>query len=173
MAENGKRKDPDSSERAPESKIIGTSSPDMRTTTKAATGTVIVGCKIPNGIVLQLSTFESTQEPVMGGGHRDVKIGRKVGEKYVVKGPSTPFGMVPRYLVAGGYALTSGIPREFWDEWVKQNHDADIVRRQLVIAHSTMEDVERQCLDNEKLLTGLEPIDPNNLPRGIQTAEVK
>ena len=154
--------------------VVGTSGADndLRATTKAAGNTVIVGCKIPNGLILQLSQMESSREPVMGGGHRDIQTGRKIGPKYLVKGPAFPVGSVPRYLIAGGYALTSGIPEDFWNEWVRQNADADIVKNELIIAHKSMEDVEQHCIDNERVVTGLEPVDPGRLPKGLQTAEL-
>lgn len=151
--------------------VKGVVDQDVRLTTRSATGTVVVGCKLPNGIILQLSTFESTTEPVMGGGHRDIQVGRKVGTKYVVRGPRVPFGEIPKFLMVGGYALTSGIPEDFWQRWLEQNKDSDIVRRELVVAYPMMEDVERHCRDNEKVMTGLEPIDPRNMPRGYQRIE--
>ena len=156
-----------------ESRVMGTSGADndLRTTTTASSDTVIVGCKIPNGLILQLSHMERSSEPVMGGGHRDVKLGRKVGPKYVIKGPAFQVGVMPRYLIAGGYALTSGIPKDFWEEWLEQNKEADYVKNDLVIAHQSMEDLERHCLDNEHLKTGLEPMDPTRLPRGLETAD--
>jgi hypothetical protein len=144
---------------------------DARLTTQSTVGHVVVGCKIPNGIILQLSAFEENTEPVMGGGHREVKTGRKVGEKYVVRGPAVKYGEIPKFLMVGGYALTSGIPEDFWNEWVRQNQDSDIVRRNLIIAFPKIEDLQAKCLENEKRLTGLEPMDPLKLPiKGIQTA---
>lgn len=145
--------------------------PDARQTTRSATGMVVVGCKIPNGVILQLSVFEQNAEPVMGGGHRDVKIGRKVGQTYTVRGPNVKFGEIPRFLMAGGYALTSGIPEDFWNTWLEQNKDAEMVKRELIVAYKSMDDVEAHCSNNETLKTGLEPMDPQNLPRGIMTAE--
>lgn len=143
---------------------------DARMTTRSSPGTVVIGCKLPNGLILQLSTFEQSSEPVMGGGHREVRVGRKIGTKYVIRGTSIPFGQIPKFIFAGGYALTSGVPEEFWDQWYEQNKDSDIVRRELIVAHKSMDDVETHCNSNESLLTGLEPINPDKLPRGVQTA---
>ncbi len=155
--------------RKPESpaSITGPVNHDARLTTKARTGTVIVGCKTPNGIIMQLSTAEKSSEPVMGGGHREVTVGRKVGVKYEIRGTSVPFGTVPKFIMAGGYALTSGIPEDFWEKWLEQNRDADIVQRELIVAHKSMDDVDSHCVNNETLKTGLEPIDPNAMPRGF------
>src|SRR5712691_785090 len=156
---------------AQETGATGPLQEDARLTTRAATGMVVVGCKLGNGIILQLCEMEKNHEPVMGGGSRDIMTGRKVGEKYNIRGPNVKFGEIPKFLMANGYALTSGIPEDFWNEWVKQNHDADIVRRGLIFAYHKMEDVEAKCRENEKKLTGLEPIDPTRLPiRGIETA---
>lgn len=143
-----------------------------RLQTKSRTGFVTVACKIPNGILLQLSTMEKNSEPVMGGGHRDVQIGRKTGPKYLVRGPRLKHGEVPNFVMAGGYALTVGVvPEDFWNEWIRQNHDADIVKRELIFAHKSVDDVESQAENNAGLLTGLEPLNPNALPRGIMTAD--
>src|SRR5882672_5274539 len=86
--------------RKPESpvNVSGIVNQDARLTTKARTGTVIVGCKVPNGIIMQLSTTERSSEPVMGGGHREVSIGRKIGQKYEIRGTSVPFGSVPKFM---------------------------------------------------------------------------
>lgn len=136
-----------------------------RVANRTRSGFVTVGCKIPNGIILQLSTMEQSTEPVMGGGHRDVKVGRKIGEKYTVRGPSLKLGEIPAFVMAGGYALTVGlVPEDFWNEWVKQNADADIVRNRLIIAHRSVDDAESECTNNASLRTGLEPMDPNRLP---------
>jgi hypothetical protein len=131
--------------------------------------TVVVACKLPNGIVLQLCKKEQATEQTPSG-PRTVEIGVKSGDKYVVRGASIPWGTTPKYLMVGGYALTSGIPREFWDEWLRQNDDNDFVKRGLVFAHVAMEDTEAHAMEGEKVSTGLEPIDPNRLPKGITTA---
>ena len=149
---------------------------DPRATTRSATGYVCVGCKVPNGIILQLSVREEQREPVMGGGHRNVEIWKKEGDKYTLRGPSIPFGTMPRFIVAGGYAITSGIPEDFWNEWLRQNKDSDVVRNKLVLAFQDLADLQDACIDNEKRTTGLEPIDPSRIPRlgkqRIETAEL-
>jgi hypothetical protein len=145
--------------------------PDIRPTTKAATGYVVVACKIPNGIVLQNSVMHADSEPVMGGGHRDIKTGRKLGAAYTVKGPSVKWGELPKFIFAGGYALTPNIPEDFWNEWVRQNPDAEILQKKLIFAFRQMDDVEAECRNNETILSGLEPLDPQRLPmRNVQTA---
>jgi len=155
----------------PNSGASGVAGEDVRLTTRSASGTVVVACKLPQGVILQLCQAEKTHEPVMGGGQRDVMVYRKVGKKYTIRGTSVAFGQIPQFLLVGRYALTSGIPEDFWEQWREQNKDSDIVERELIFAHRSMEDVEAHCRSNESLLTGLEPLDTSRLPRGIQPAE--
>jgi hypothetical protein len=136
---------------------------------KSATGTVVVCCKIPNGLILQCTRWETDHEPVMGGGSREVRIGRKYGPKHVVRGPKIPHGTIPLFTERAGYALTHGIPADFWEEWLKQHKDAPYVQRGLIFAHREVASVTAFCGDNEDVLSGLEPVDPDNLPQGVQT----
>jgi hypothetical protein len=69
------------------------------------TDAVTIACKLPNGLVLRLSA-----------------AGRRTGPRYVVKGSE------------GGYALTEGIPKDFWERWLRQNKDAPCVVKKLVFA---------------------------------------
>jgi hypothetical protein len=107
----------------------------------------------------------------MGGGHRDVETWKKSGPIYDVLGPAVPFGAVPRFQAEGGYRLTFGVPVEFWEKWIKQNHDADYVRNGLIFAYESIDRVTDVCIDNEELLSGLEPLNPKRLPKGFATIE--
>lgn len=145
-------------------------------------GTVTVACKIPNGLILQNTVFESQNEPVMGGGHRDVKIGRKMGPRHVLKGPALAVGVVQTAAMgAGGFVLNFGVPKDLWDEWVRQNHDNDALNAGLIYGHESIDHVTAHCREHEHVMSGLEPLNPAKLPRevarssanltGIQTAE--
>jgi hypothetical protein len=129
--------------------------------------TVTVGCKLPNGIIMQLSKMEPTREPTAMG-FRDIEIGRKVGKAVKIRGFATPFGMMPRSPIIGGYALTPGVDRDLFDEWMKQNADSELVKNELIFAHRQRSDVEVQARDNAKEKSGLEPMDPNAPPREMK-----
>jgi hypothetical protein len=72
---------------------------------------VTVACRLPNGLTLQLS-----------------QVGRRYGPRYKVLGtrdePSP-----------GGFALTRGVPRAFWEAWVEQNRGRDYVVHRHVFAY--------------------------------------
>jgi hypothetical protein len=138
--------------------------------------TCIVGCKLPNGIILQLSEMQDSHESMPLGGVQRVKIGRKIGEQFTLKGNRVPVGgdgqrIIPDYLILGGvdagYALTHGIPREFMERWMDQNKDNDIVKNKMVIIANDEASIRSMAKENEAVKSGLEPLDPANPPRSI------
>jgi hypothetical protein len=169
MAKN--EREPGAPPQAASEEQIVTAQREARRRSGPMPGTVTVACKIPNGIRLQLSVSEKMHEPVMGGGHRNVEIWKKSGPIYDVLGPAVPFGAVPKFQMEGGYRLTFGIPIEFWEKWRAQNADADFVRNGLIFAHESMDNLTDECIDNQELLSGLEPLNPKRLPKGFGNIE--
>lgn len=139
---------------------------------QAATGTVIVACKIPNGLILQCSEEYTAHEAVSGGGYREVKMFRKAGEKHFVRGPKVPQGMMPTFELASGAALTSGIPADFWERWLEEHKNATYVLNGLVFASKELAGVRAHCRENENVPSLLEPIDPANLPQAYKKIEM-
>lgn len=135
-------------------------------------GTVSVACKMPNG--LQLRNFEMTsrQEPVMGGGTREVKFAAHTGESVTVYGPATPFGQAPRCLIVGGYAITPGIDADFFAKWLKDNAESDIVKNRVVFAHEKNDVTTDKAKAQAEVKSGMEPVDQNNPGKGIEKAKV-
>ena len=131
--------------------------------------TVTVACKIPNGLFLRIFDFAEHSEPVMGGGTQTVKRAVQKGAQIKVNGPAVPFGKVPDFMQAGGYALTPGIDKEFFDKWLEQNADLDAVRNRLVFASEKAETTIKRAEDGASILSGLHPINPDKdarIPRG-------
>lgn len=148
--------------------------------------TVTVACKIPNGLVLQLCKSHIETEQTMAGS-RDVKVYRKMGPTITVAGPAYPNGTVPKGFKrrpedASNMALTFKVPADFFEEWMKQNADADYVRSGMIFGFADLASVEDQAQELVKELSGFEPVnvdgpDPR-VPRpmtaavtGIETAE--
>jgi hypothetical protein len=133
--------------------------------TPSAARTVTVACKITNGLILQLCRMvpQREQTPV---GVRDVMIAERTGTAYIIAGPAYPVQPPPGYprqvQIEGGYALTRGIPKDFWDQWLEQNKDAPFVKNGHVFAQPTMDSVIDQAQDGAKLRTGFEPLDVSN-----------
>lgn len=134
----------------------------------ASTRTVTVACKVPTGMVLQLQKKQPTLIPDGRGELKEHEFFVKHGPVHFVAGPAypkfPPKGYPPPPLIVGGYALTPGIPAEFWEEWLEQNKLAQYVlpvngsEHGAIFAMPTMEDAKAAAEEHEKLLTGLEPI---------------
>lgn len=127
-------------------------------------GTVTVACKVPNGIVLRLHRLVDVIEATPDGG-RKVKMAQQYGNEYTVHGPARPFGQAPRTTVVGGYALTKGVPADFWNEWLRQNAHSDLVRNNQIHAYHTLDAVKGEAQEKAKVRSGMEPIVPDKDPR--------
>jgi len=128
------------------------------------TQTVTVCCKWPNGLILQLSEFAQVDEQTSSG-VRSVRLSHRVGPQVHIKGYATPWGQLPKGPIVGGYALTHGVSREFWEMWCQQNAGCDLLKNEILFAHVQPASVESFAKSNESLRNGVEPIDPN-APRG-------
>ncbi len=133
------------------------------------TDTVTVACKITNGLILKVYEMVPASEPTFGGGERDIKGGKaiQIGEDVVLRGSALDpvmlrAGRMPGYSHVGGFALTSGIPREFWERWLEQNADHPAVRNGLVFAHATVDGASGMSREREGVESGYEGIDPAN-----------
>jgi hypothetical protein len=135
--------------------------------------TVTVASKFPMDFILRLYDFVKRYEPVMGGGTREVKIAerRRGSKEFIVQGNSWPQNKGPHQQLNFGYAITSGIPKAFWDEWLEQNKEADYVANGMLFAHAETASTMSEAREKEKEKSGLERLDPKNLPKGIETAD--
>ena len=135
--------------------------------TKPATGTetVTVACKIPQGFTLQLHEMREVSEVTLGGS-RTVKQAFPIDDAmFVLNGPAHPQDRAPRSQMVGGFAITKGVPKAFWDAWMAQTgkyHPA--VKNNMLIAYPDTARAVDFAKEHRKVKTGLERLDPNNLP---------
>ena len=141
--------------------------------------TVTVACKIPMGLQLQLQKDMEKWDDERGGPvKRTYKV--KTGKIYYVAGPAYPQGGKPKNfprepMVEGGYALTPGIPAEFWEEWLHQNRLAPYVQATdgaehgMIFAYGLKADTVAAAREQEKQMSGLEPLstDVDALPVAV------
>lgn len=141
--------------------------------------TVTVACKLPNGLKLQVWRQEEYMETYVGG-HMPAKRAIPVDECYFLNGTAIDIAALTTNqgldkVVTAGYALTPGIRKEYWDEWLKQNAQAPYVTNKLVFAASNEMNARSMAKDHKTVRSGLEPIDPNNpserMPKGRFTVE--
>lgn len=135
--------------------------------------TVTVASKLPMGLILQLHNKGTRMVPVLGGGlHEETFWTKRNGAKtFVVQGCSFPHNKGPASQIAGGYAITHGIPKAFWDEWLDQQRESDIVKNGMIFAHSETASTISQANEMENEKSGMERLDPNKLPKGLKTAD--
>lgn len=138
---------------------------DKTTTSTPDSGFVTVACKLPHGLQLRLFGPQKVSEPVMGGGFRESTQYFPVGETITVFGNRVAIGDQPKCEIRNGYALTHGIPKEFWVKWLSQNETSDVVRNGFIKAHESVNYLEGFSKDNSKLQTGLEPLNIAGDPR--------
>ena len=127
--------------------------------------TVTVGCKIPNGLRLQLQHKMERPMPTGRGMENDFQmVGVNVfgGPVHVIDGPAIPaMGGVPDGYrmprVEAGVALTE-VPRDFFEEWLHQNAKADFVINGMVFAYGDAQNVKAKAREEESRMSGLEPL---------------
>lgn len=127
--------------------------------------TVTVACKLGvTSYQIQLNEIVDKFEQNMQGG-RTVKEATRIGNIVRLRGTAYPRGTPPvgfpeRPEIINGAALTHGVDKDWFDEWLVQNKLNPIVINKMVFAHETMDGVRGESADLSKFLSGLEPIDP-------------
>jgi hypothetical protein len=135
--------------------------------------TVTVCSKLPMDFILHLHRKVERHEPVMGGGSRPVvAYERRMDVKpVVINGCSHPQNRGPHCQIVGGYAMTTGVSKDFWDEWLSQNEQHDAVRNGMLFAQGDDASARDKANENAELKSNMERLDPKNLPKGLQTSE--
>ena len=148
-----------------------------------AASTVVVGCKLPHGLVLRLQV-QHTQKVNIGGAvheeHLWVFDTSADAEQHTLKGFARPAAQVPSAKIVGahhaidggtigGYAITY-VPKDFWDKWAAQNKDFPPLRNGTILAWEKQDTVEGNARERIDIMSGFEPLNPSKLPRGIAQA---
>jgi len=127
--------------------------------------TVTVACKLPSGLIIRGMRADVRLVPVLGGGHREEKFWKEDGRRVEILGNARPQGGSFKTRVVGGYALTHGVPRDLWDQWLEANEDQPMVKNGLIMACGSVEDAAEFGRENRGIKSGLERLDPNGDPR--------
>jgi hypothetical protein len=129
--------------------------------------TVTVACKVDIGLKLQLQRPMTRQEAVHNGvanEHRETPYMVFHGDSYNVFGPRIPahggipdgYQMPPE--IRGGYALTPGIPSDFWEQWLEQNKLAPYVTNGMIFACPDISSAKAKANEQTEIKSGLEPL---------------
>jgi hypothetical protein len=138
------------------------------------TDTVTVACKHPLGVILQLYDWVDVD---IGGiaGAKTVKQAKKRNDPQSsvrLKGFAVPFGLIPAYPIIGGYGITQGVSRKFWEEWLHQNNGSDLIENGIIFACDSLHETQQEAKSRESIRCGFEPIDPDKPPPGLQHRQI-
>lgn len=137
------------------------------------TATVVVACKLPHGLVCRVHAKTEQDVPVMGGGYRKEITWVPTGEEFTLAGFAHPQNEAPRAQLSNGFALTRGIRKDLWDAWISQNAKHHAVLAGLIFAHENASKTIDETREKAKVRSGLERLDPNNLPAEFSKGKVK
>jgi hypothetical protein len=155
-------------------------SPSQATSTE----TVTVACKLPQGLILRVFTMEEVDVQMLNGPPKKVRqANQESARRFVVNGFAHAQNRAPNYEVVGpvitfadgtgegGYALTEGCPKDLWEAWLDQNKTSMMVRNGLIFALPKRDDARAKGLEQQAIKSGLERLDPNNLPKVLRMVE--
>ena len=130
---------------------------------------VTVLCRLPSGIRLDLHDIDTlksraaSEAPVMGA----APLVRSV----VLNGAKTD----PSYHHAEGRLLgragRTEVDSDFWNAWLAQNKNSELVRHKLVFSEANQSKADAAVKEMAKEKTGLEGLDQNALPGDVKKAD--
>lgn len=119
---------------------------------------IFVGCKMPNGIWLNLDAYE-----VVSKEHGIVR--REEGRKVQLKGNAVAFGKPD--LSIDGYVFTK-VDREFWDKWLETHADSPLLKDNLIKAAKSEGDKKSVSREMEKEPGQFDRLDTSPKGSGIR-----
>ena len=123
------------------------------------TETVVVCCKLPQGHRARLHSWIERDIEV-NGVRQKMRMSTPTGEEMLFKGPAHGQNEGPRVAMAGGFGLTFGVPKDFWDKWVAQHGELDLVKKGLIFARESNNKAIGAAKERRDESTGLSRIDP-------------
>ncbi len=139
----------------------------MSAASPAATSgqTVTVASKFPLPIRLHLQKKITAREVTADGTVRAAEAYVKDGNKtFVVDGCARRVGEDTDKTIVGGFALTHGVPADFWEAWVKQNEEFPPYANGLIFAAPKNGTADGMARERKDFRSGFEPLDPKHWP---------
>jgi hypothetical protein len=142
--------------------------------------TVTVACKHPHGLILRLFKMADVQEPLPGGGTKTVQRAQPLPQQITIRGYAQKYDpALPPAAKGSKFALTEGVDKEFFEEWLRQNHDHHMVVNKLIWSYANAKgegandrrNLKAKAGELRDVKCGLEPIDPKSLKGRLTTAD--
>lgn len=109
---------------------------------------VVVGCKLPHGLILELGTPPKIRRVTLKGSNSTQIV-----------------GVNP---LVGQFGLTPDVDKDFIDEWLTKNADLVFVKTKMIFVQKDQRSAEAEAREKFKLKSGLEPLNPQNAPKGVE-----
>ena len=150
---------------------ITTAKPQMQ---RKATGTdtVCVACNLPSGVILQLYDVEGVERVLPNGRVINENICTlRTDQQWALRGPVNrsalaatnrddrlpeDYRMFEGDAPDTGYALTFGIPKDFWDEWCRINSENPLLKNGHVFAAKNESDVKSIAKEHREFKSGFQ-----------------
>ncbi|EJK9924938.1 hypothetical protein AGJ01_004261 [Cronobacter sakazakii] len=105
--------------------------------------TIVVGCKLPNGLVAEQEGYTVT----LNGANSSN--------------------------VVGGYGLTEGVDKDAFEKWLEVHKNQPYVKNELVFAQAKANSAQSKATKNASVKSGLEGLPQDNPAPGIEKADGK
>lgn len=133
-------------------------------TPATGTATVTVACKIPQGMRCVIHETREMNEATMGGS-RLIKQSFPTDAEFFVKGPAHAQNEGPRCRVVAGFAITEGVSKDLWDQWLVQFASLPAVKNRMIFAYESQSKAFDAAKEARAIKTGLERLNPHALPQ--------
>lgn len=105
--------------------------------------TIVVGCKLPNGLVVEQEGYTVT----LNGANSSN--------------------------VVGGYGLTEGVDKDAFEKWLEVHKNQPYVKNELVFAQAKANSAKSKATENASVKSGLEGLPQDKPAPGIEKADGK
>ncbi|ELQ6249048.1 hypothetical protein AUN02_14555 [Cronobacter sakazakii] len=105
--------------------------------------TIVVGCKLPNGLVVEQEGYTVT----LNGANSSN--------------------------VVGGYGLTEGVDKDAFEKWLEAHKNQPYVKNELVFAQAKANSAQSKATENASVKSGLEGLPQDKPAPGIEKADGK
>jgi hypothetical protein len=105
--------------------------------------TIVVGCKLPNGLVVEQDGYTVT----LNGANSSN--------------------------VVGGYGLTEGVDKDAFEKWMEVHKNQLYVKNELVFAQAKANSAQSKATENASVKSGLEGLPQDKPAPGIEKADGK
>lgn len=129
----------------------------------SSTDTVLVGCKLPHGLIMEV--IDPGSFPCDKDGRPQLSLApNAIGTRIVIKGANSLRTDSRKAQGQYPFAITP-VPRAFWDAWLARHKDTDYVRKGLVFAADDRDEATEMAKDRIGQRTGLEALAAEKDPR--------